>query len=295
MSGKHKGFTVIQILIAMVIFCILAGIAFYGSNVYINQANYEKADADLKMYQTVVETAINYNKPKITNKTFSPMTLNKYMDAGDSVVIAPDPVTGILYGDVNGDGKIDSKDTELLSKSLAGSYGVELTEPQRKAADVNGDGTISSADTLLIKKFVNGEIDHFPVETAKTYQTQALDPWECPYRVSVAYSGAESDAKMQVKVESGGKDRTFGTGDEAEVVVEYSHGKTTTGQWIGGDPAIPGGDPVTPGEDPVINENLIPDGAVYTVAATGEVLEGNGVNEFPETPATSDTCQSPQH
>ena len=36
---------------------------------------------------------------------------------------------------------------------------------------------------------------------------------------------------------------------------------------------------------------LIPDGAKYTVKATNTVLEGNGTNKFPDTPATNDTYE----
>lgn len=148
MQRKHKGFTVIQILVAMLIFCSLAGVAFYGSNVYVTQANYEKANADLKAYQTTAEMAINYNKPWIIKKTFTPETLNKYLDAGDKVSAVMDGETQV-------------------------------------------------------------------------YQTQVLDPWGNPYRVSVDYEGGPGNLKMQVKIESGGKDGKFGTGDEANVVVGY--------------------------------------------------------------------------
>lgn len=36
---------------------------------------------------------------------------------------------------------------------------------------------------------------------------------------------------------------------------------------------------------------LIPDGAKYTIEATNTVLEGNGTNKFPDTPATNDTYE----
>lgn len=37
--------------------------------------------------------------------------------------------------------------------------------------------------------------------------------------------------------------------------------------------------------------SVIPDGAKYTVKATNTVLEGNGTNKFPDTPATNDTYE----
>lgn len=148
MRGKHKGFTVIQIVTAMVIFCILTGAAFYGASVYNKQAKYEKADADLIAYQTTIETAINYNKPKIMKQTFTPETLNKYIGAEDKITAVQDGET-------------------------------------------------------------------------KIFQTEALDPWGMPYRVSVTYSGTAGSLKMEVKVECAGADSVFGTGDESNVVVGY--------------------------------------------------------------------------
>ena len=37
--------------------------------------------------------------------------------------------------------------------------------------------------------------------------------------------------------------------------------------------------------------SIIPDGAKYTVKATNTMLEGNGTNKFPDTPATNDTYE----
>lgn len=77
------------------------------------------------------------------------------------------------YGDVNGDGEIDSEDVaraaELIGESLA------LNSTQQRIvdgyvstleiirADVDGDGVVSSADVSLITQFVAKQINAFPV------------------------------------------------------------------------------------------------------------------------------------
>lgn len=50
-------------------------------------------------------------------------------------------------GDINGDEKLSSLDSNLLKRIIAGS--INPTEEQRSAADINGDGRINSFDSYL--------------------------------------------------------------------------------------------------------------------------------------------------
>ena len=68
----------------------------------------------------------------------------------------------ILYGDISGDGKINSIDYTMLSRYL-----LEIIKelPVRKeAADLNGDGVINSIDLTLLGRYLLVYIDKFPVE-----------------------------------------------------------------------------------------------------------------------------------
>ena len=56
----------------------------------------------------------------------------------------------ILYGDVNGDGVINSKDSKRLREYNA-SWDVEINEAN---SDVNGDGVINSKDSLLLRRYI---------------------------------------------------------------------------------------------------------------------------------------------
>lgn len=66
---------------------------------------------------------------------------------------------GMLYGDVNGDGLVNSRDLLLINRYLNG----EITDDwlDLDAADVNGDGVVDSTDAQLILQYTGGGIDEF--------------------------------------------------------------------------------------------------------------------------------------
>ena len=63
------------------------------------------------------------------------------------------PTDDVCYGDVNGDGVIDSLDGLLLMRYLNG-WDVEI--PCEQNMDVNADGVVDSLDGLLLMRFLNG-------------------------------------------------------------------------------------------------------------------------------------------
>lgn len=69
---------------------------------------------------------------------------------------------GLDYGDVNGDGQINSSDALMVLRSSVGV--VELSKNEKLAADVDANGAINSTDALLILKYSVGSIDVFPAE-----------------------------------------------------------------------------------------------------------------------------------
>ncbi|TYQ16271.1 UNVERIFIED_CONTAM: dockerin type I repeat protein [Acetivibrio alkalicellulosi] len=67
------------------------------------------------------------------------------------------------YGDVNGDGKVDSSDYILIRRHVLNIS--SITDPIAfKAADVNGDGNINTLDVVLMRRYILEIIDMFPVE-----------------------------------------------------------------------------------------------------------------------------------
>ena len=64
--------------------------------------------------------------------------------------------TYIAYGDLDGDGVINTTDVVLLRRYIAGGYGVEISE---KAADLNGDGILNTTDVVLLRRYIAGGYD----------------------------------------------------------------------------------------------------------------------------------------
>ncbi len=74
----------------------------------------------------------------------------------------PTPVKEILYGDVDGDGRISSIDFGHLRMYLLGLK-TQLPMPL-ETGDLNGDGRINSLDLAFMRQYLLGYIKKFPVQ-----------------------------------------------------------------------------------------------------------------------------------
>jgi hypothetical protein len=76
-------------------------------------------------------------------------------------------VNNIIYGDVDGDGRVTSSDYALVKRYVlhqTTQLSGENAENINIKADVNGDGKIDSLDYVLIKKYLLGEVVKFPIQ-----------------------------------------------------------------------------------------------------------------------------------
>ena len=78
--------------------------------------------------------------------------------ADDSLVYAELTVTitDRIPGDVDGDGKVTTKDSILIRRYLLGGWDVTINED---AADVDKDGKITVKDSILIRRYLLGGWD----------------------------------------------------------------------------------------------------------------------------------------
>ena len=65
----------------------------------------------------------------------------------------------VVYGDVNGDGRINTADAVIVLKSTVGM--VQFDDEQKSAADVNRNGMVNTADATCILKYAAGIITIF--------------------------------------------------------------------------------------------------------------------------------------
>ncbi|MBQ7820835.1 MAG: Ig-like domain-containing protein [Clostridia bacterium] len=60
----------------------------------------------------------------------------------------------IVYGDVNGDGEINSEDSVIMARVLAQWSGYEMTADEEDAVDVNSDTSFDSTDLVIVSRYL---------------------------------------------------------------------------------------------------------------------------------------------
>lgn len=115
---------------------------------YICEVEYN----NIPVFNAYAVAEVEYEKLPSTKAASNKFDINTN-NQGDNQGNNPGDNQGeIMYGDVNGDGKIDSFDSSLLGQYLAG-WNVEIN---KQNADVNGDGKIDSFDSSLLGQYLAG-------------------------------------------------------------------------------------------------------------------------------------------
>lgn len=79
---------------------------------------------------------------------------NTKIGTGMEIIIGDTSYTAVKYGDVSGDGEINSADLLKVVKKLKGK--TDLNGAWLRSADCNNDGQLNSADLLKIVKYLKG-------------------------------------------------------------------------------------------------------------------------------------------
>ncbi len=89
-----------------------------------------------------------------------------------------------LKGDVNGDGRVDRRDAELVFNYASGSN-TALTDVQKAAADVDGDGKLSVGDATQILRYHAGTEEKLPANEVARLNILS-PPYKLNYKVGEA-------------------------------------------------------------------------------------------------------------
>ena len=76
-------------------------------------------------------------------------------------LLGPDEIIPMGWGDVNGDGHVNSFDQIILTKYVFGE--TTLNELQLKYADILADGSVNVADIVVLRKYILGIYNHLPL------------------------------------------------------------------------------------------------------------------------------------
>lgn len=128
---RHKGFTIIQIVIAMLIFAILTSIAFLGASIYITQSNETKVKSDLSALEVALHDYMLSDAAACVGGKLTLNGANRYLTQ-ENAVKASD-----LSGEVTAD---ESKNDCTGVSTLLDPWGHEyriliLNDRDRKTGD----------------------------------------------------------------------------------------------------------------------------------------------------------------
>ena len=107
----------------------------------------------------------------------------------------------ILYGDVNGDGKITKEDALLLQnysifpEDYANEIPYEIRKNADKYLDLDQDGNVDVIDAIVLKAYVNKDIKELPHE--HTYKNKVCTG--CKHELTILYGDVNGDGVVTAK------------------------------------------------------------------------------------------------
>ncbi|MBE7056802.1 MAG: hypothetical protein E7388_05095 [Ruminococcaceae bacterium] len=117
----------------------------------------------------LVKSNFESTNTTIKNEIGALVSDSSYIGTG-ATVSSSKVLTTVVYGDVNGDGRVTTADYIMMKKTITDT--VLLQGAYKKAADVNKDGQIAAADYMMVKSSMGGTVDLYENMSATPYQSQ---------------------------------------------------------------------------------------------------------------------------
>ena len=108
----------------------------------------------MDMYWNAYKRTLTLGDQNITLRVENPSTESAYT-FNFIIVLMKIHTEEFTLGDVNGDGKINSTDLQMVQDFIMGN--ITLTDRQFLAADINQDGEVTTRDAQLIEEMIANE------------------------------------------------------------------------------------------------------------------------------------------
>ena len=106
-------------------------------------------------------TYILYKKDFSSNSVVTLGPNGASSNAVNYIVIIKSEQSSIIYGDLNGDGFVDSLDLTILKRFILRK--INLPQDKLEAADLNRDGSVDSIDNSILKRYILRKIKQLPL------------------------------------------------------------------------------------------------------------------------------------
>ncbi len=129
--------------------------------------------------ETACDISLSYDTGDIVDANLNPINV--------SITNGSVNVIDFVYGDVDGNTKVNTTDVILIRRFIAGGYNTNINE---KAANVNGDTKVNMTDVIYIRRFIAGGYDvTLPVTPTHTHTLNKTERVEatCTKAGNIAY------------------------------------------------------------------------------------------------------------
>ena len=282
---KRKGFTIIQLVIGMLIFAILTGIAFFGISIYTAQANETRVASDLGTFEVAIKDYMLNNPGACSDGTLNPVGLNHYLTKENTLALdEADPNKDDLGTEISVAAGVKDEVAYKKLSVLEDPWGHQYRVVIRNNADrttEEGEYGAKGTDRAFIYVYSMG----------KDGKGAANDTKQDDSVLCVQYSDGEVYSRSYLP--SDGKNQavtapayTYWNKDENG---KHSVMKDSIFAVGGADPSKAPGKENSGSGDGSGGEagSIIPGGAAYT-KADGTTSTGDGTSKFPDVPKTGD-------
>lgn len=221
-DGKHKGFTLTDMAVAMLVFAVLALVGVFCYQRQVTKTRQMDASEHIQGYVAIADTFIQAHKEDCLYGIAGVTAINTYMDEDSFITPQND---AYAPGDVNADGYVTEADAAAAKEMWDNRSNPSLIpEDALRRADVDQDGALTNTDIDLIHKLATGEKKN-RIDLAADYlrgYTACLDLWGNPYKVTLIPEAGN----VSMEFRSAGRDGVYDTEDD---IVDLFQPKYNTG------------------------------------------------------------------